>query len=160
MIWEEVYLDGKSIHHLDDVYRLCDQCLDEMRREGKGIIVTITINQIIQNADFLDDGVKTELLELLQEEEQAEESFVFPIEIRCESGFSFERNVVASEAEFYQELFDVIDHCDDIDQVIAPLFEHYQGRKYVEKLSVDEKQQIVREAEALLVKKLYKDDGK
>ncbi|MFL6555304.1 MAG: DNA repair exonuclease, partial [Bacillus sp. (in: firmicutes)] len=94
-------------------------------------------------------------LELLLEDEKEEESFVWIVELTISEGRQMDKEQMKNEANFYAELFEIIDHYGEVEHALAPLYEHQLGRKYLTHLSTAEQKELVNKAEKLLIELLY-----
>ncbi|MDF1509294.1 DNA repair exonuclease [Robertmurraya sp. DFI.2.37] len=152
IIWDEIAIDARDISTFDQLYRLCLEELEGVRVEGRGIFITLKINHLQK----LDSALLDELLEILQEEEKDEQSFVWVVRIIAEEKFSWNQGELAKESDFYGELFQTLKSFTEIEEAIAPLYKHPSARKYLSPLSESDVQEITTDAEALLMKKLLK----
>lgn len=152
IIWDEVAIDCQHIESFDDLLTLCESQLDLQREEGKGKLLSLSL----KNLPFLHSNkTRMELMDALQELESTEPSFVWPIDIQIETEFTWERDKLIAQSEFFEELFQVIDDCNDIEEMIAPLYEHSTGRKHLPSLTMVEKEQLKKDAEKLLIELLF-----
>ena len=89
------------------------------------------------------DECRSELLELLQEEEQGEH-FVYPYAI------TIENNLAVSDQPLFRFIqgYEWSEHV--VDEAVDPLFKHPLGRKFLSLLSAEEKAELLQEAEQLL----------
>lgn len=155
IIWKHVSLDGKDIIDFDALYQSCVDTLDSLRELNQKMIVSLRILEI--NNELANTTIETnELLELLQEEEQNELIFIYPVALTYDEAVPINRDTLAKESEFYHILFQMIDGYEKSDEALALLYEHHQGRKYLEQLTKREKQTLVKEAEATLLKLLHR----
>jgi hypothetical protein len=97
----------------------------------------------------------TELLELLVDYENDEESFVWIVNLSLEDNQQLDRKNLMKEADFFSELFATIDDYQNPDAAIAPLYDHQMGRKYLKSLSESEQKELLEKAEKLLIGLLY-----
>lgn len=126
--------------------------MEEVRVEERGIFTTLKIIGLQR----FDSALLDELLEILQEEEKDEQSFVWVVRIIAEEKFSWNQTELAKESDFYGELFQTVKSFTEIEEAIAPLYKHPGARKYLAPLSESDVQEIATDAEALLMKKLLK----
>jgi DNA repair protein SbcD/Mre11 len=154
-LWEEIVIDTSVETSTSDLYGICKKRINEIRRETEGILLTIRLHGIDlskSQKEILESG---ELLETLQEEEIEEgTSFVWPIEILFEETAEWEREQLLPEADFYEDLFRAVDTYSNADECLSSLYRHSTARKFITPLGSDEKEQIVKEAEKLLIQLL------
>lgn len=157
-LWEEVEVDGSTSRSLAELYQLCRKEIDNIRREGIGtllILKIVGVNLSRQEKEALLNG---ELLDTLQDEEKDEEvSFVWPVDLLIEESNHYDREQLINTADFFEELFQAVDIYDNFDESLAPLFHHNTVRKYISNLSEVEHEQLVRDAENILVHLLKKE---
>jgi DNA repair protein SbcD/Mre11 len=157
VIWEEMMIDSRKAESFNEIYQLCLSALEERRRDGTGIVLAIHIEHLdpglTEVKEKIDNG---ELLELLQDAEKEEESFVWTHKLSYEENMAVNRAELIKQSDFYQELFNVIEQYDDINDALSPLFQHSQARRHLLGLGDQEKEQIVQEAEQMLLQLLLK----
>lgn len=157
VIWEEMIVDGSNAKNLSDLYQLCRNTIEAIRREGVGILLTLTIEGVNfeeQQNELSDVG---ELLETLREEEKEEESFVWFVDLVIKGSKLLSREQLAGEADFFEELFKTSDTYQNWDECLAPLYHHPGVRRFLTQLTETEKQQLLHEAENQLLKKLIEE---
>ena len=155
VVWEEVSVDASTAHSFQEILRLCQLTIERLRKPGIGTLLTLNLINIqlddIQDKRTLD----TQLLELLMDDENDEESFVWIVGLTVHDSQPLERNHLVNEADFYTELFAAIDNYQNLDRAIAPLYEHQMGRKYLSGLTESEQKELLESAEKLLIGLLY-----
>ncbi|MEH7116371.1 DNA repair exonuclease [Neobacillus vireti] len=155
IIWEELIVDAEKAVSFDDLFQLCQKSINELRKKHTGTLVTLLLKNT-QLADVREQrSIDYELLELLQEDESEEDSFVWVTELKSTEKLLIDKEKIMSEANFFGELFETIENFDQIDQALAPLFEHPLGRKYIPHLEQAEKNELLEKAEKLLIELLY-----
>jgi DNA repair protein SbcD/Mre11 len=155
VVWEEVSVDASPAHSFQEILRLCQVTIERLRKPSIGTLLTLNLRNVqlddIQDKRTLD----TQLLELLMDDENDEESFVWIVELTVHDSQPLERNHLVNEADFYTELFATIDNYQNLDRAIAPLYEHQMGRKYLSGLTESEQKELLESAEKLLIGLLY-----
>jgi DNA repair protein SbcD/Mre11 len=155
VVWEEVSVDASFANSFQDILQLCRLAIERLRKPRIGTLLTLNL-QNVQLDDIQDkrtlDG---ELLELLMDDENDEESFVWLVDLTVQNSQPLDRNHLIGEADFYAELFAAIDDYQNLDQAIAPLYEHQVGRKYLSGLTQSEQKELLDKAEKLLIGLLY-----
>lgn len=154
VIWEEIEVDVLDAVTVSDLYQLCRKKMEEIRKESEGVLLSLKLINVDLNDQHGDIFSSGELLETLMEEEKEEISFVWPVDIVIEEKNKWERAQLLNEADFYGELFDAIDTFHTIDDCLASLYQHSSARKFIDKLSQDEKDQLLKDAESILVQLL------
>ncbi|WHY02013.1 DNA repair exonuclease [Neobacillus sp. DY30] len=155
VLWEEVTVDVSSAQSFQEIFQICQLTIERLRKAGTGILLTLNLKRVhlddIQEKKILD----TELLELLVDYENDEESFVWIVDLNLEDNQQFDRNNLLNEADFYAELFAAIDNFDNPEEAIAPLYQHQLGRKYLTSITESEEKELLQRAEKLLIGLLY-----
>jgi DNA repair exonuclease SbcCD nuclease subunit len=155
IIWEELTVNAEKAVSFDDLYHLCLTAINSIRKERRGTLITLFLKNI-QLADVREQrSINSDLLELLLEDEKDEESFVWVADLKITEKLTVDKEKLKTEANFYGELFETIHHFDQVENALAPLFEHPIGRKYLHQLSVTEKDELLEKAEKLLIELLY-----
>jgi hypothetical protein len=128
--------------------------ISQYRRINVGTLLTLFLKNV-HIEDSNERGVLDgELLELLQEEEREEESFVWIVDLTVSEDFSIDKDRLKKEGEFFRELFETAQF-NQPEQTLAALYEHPLGKKYLSSLSAEDQQQLLEKAENLLIKLLY-----
>ena len=150
IIWETASIDVQNARSFQEIFHLCQNAVAEYRKMGKGILLILSLKNV-QLEDFKERAAFFELLELLQENEENEDSFVWIVQIEIEEDTRITKEQHGKEGGFYQELFSTADQYNHQHHALAPLYEHPLGRKYATALSAEEQQELVKKAENLLI---------
>ncbi|MDF2903740.1 MAG: metallophosphoesterase [Bacillus sp. (in: firmicutes)] len=157
VLWEDIEGDATSAKSVDDLYQLSRNIISEMRKEGQGILVTIRLKNVSLMETQQELLSSEELLETLQDDEKDEESmFVWPVDLFIEEANQWNREQMIGEADFYSELFQSTDYYENSKNCLSPLYQHSSARKYVTLLSDHEQEQLIKDAESILVQLLKK----
>lgn len=152
-LWEEIRIDGKDAESVDDLYHLCRKGIESARKEGLGIFALLTVHNLFIH---LQDEEVEDLLQTLQEEEGDDETFVWPIDLKFEYGWSWNEEALKKQSDFYKELFNVLHSYDNFEKTLGPLFIQSKGRKFLASLNEEDFAEIKKEAEQLLLKELLR----
>ncbi|MBT2684350.1 DNA repair exonuclease [Bacillus sp. ISL-37] len=157
VIWDETVIDAKDSLSFNATYEKCLAVIDGKRREGKGVLLDVRIDNLDSGqTDVIEKVASGELLELLQEAEKDEESFVWVHSLKFTENIAVDRAELIKQSDFYEELFNSIEQYDDIKDSLSLLFQHSQARRHLGLLSESEKEQLVEDAERILLKLLLK----
>lgn len=156
IVWEEVEIDATKAKTFNDILSLCQSTIQSCRKTNAGTFLILNIKNIYLEDDREKRTLNGELLDLLIEDEQDEESFVWIVDISFSERKLLDKEKLKQEANFYGELFQTIEHFEDTGNALAPLYEHRLGKKYLSHLSPAEQQELIQEAEKLLIHYLYK----
>jgi len=155
IIWEEIVVDAASAKNSLEVLQLCQTTINHVRKEQTGTLVSLFLKNLHLEDEREQRSVKGELLEILLENEKEEESFVWVVDLTISEGLQIDKEKLKNDANFYAELFETIDHYDDVDHALSSLYNHPLGRKYLEHFSTEEQKELVMEAEKMLIELLY-----
>lgn len=154
VIWEDTVIDAEGVRNFQEVFQLCQAAISQQRRKGKGILLTLLLKNVHLQDRNEKAALEGELLDLLQDVESDEESFVWIVELSFSEDFTIDKERLNTEGEFYRELFETAEH-NHPEQSLSSLYNHILGKKYLSSLSEQEQQQLVEKAEKLLVKLLH-----
>lgn len=158
IIWSDLTVDGDSVGSIEELYQACTAALEHERREGKGILAHISIINataaIAENAASISD----ELLDVLQDEEKEEESFVWPYSIKIEHSILWNKEDLTGKSDFYSELFDIVNDNTGIEETLATLYNHRSARRFLTGLNDLEIAELKREAESFLIQELLRQE--
>ncbi|WP_071396042.1 metallophosphoesterase family protein [Bacillus tuaregi] len=154
--WEHLKVDGQEVKQFQDLYVLCQRAMEEKRKLGKGVLLSITLRNIRLDDKELTSVFNGDLLQALQEEEGEEDSFVWPIKIEVEQSISWNRSKLEKESDFYLELFRAADNLENIQDSISPLYNHPTAAKFLLSLSDKEKLELQQQALNTLLDLIHK----
>lgn len=157
VIWDEVVIDGKNAASFNDIYESSLSAIEEQRLEGKGLLLDMRIEHLDSGlADVIEKIANGELLELLQDTEKEEESFVWVHRLEYTENIAVDRGELVKQSDFYEELFSTIEDYDGLNDALSSLFQHSQARRHLSMLQESEKEQLVKDAENILLQLLLK----
>ena len=157
VIWDEAVIDVRDLLSFNALYEKCLGAIDGKRREGKGVLLDIKIEGLNSGlSDVIEKIENGELLELLQESEKEEDSFVWVHRLKFTEDIALDRAGLIKQSDFYEELFSTIEQYDDLGNSLSPLFQHSQARRHLGMLSEREKEELVEDAERILLQMLLK----
>jgi exonuclease SbcD len=155
IIWEPYTIDASSAASFQDVLQLCQIAINRVRKDKLGTLLTLYLKNI-QLADYREKrSLDGELLELLLDDEKDEASFVWIVDLIITERQKIDKEQLKTKANFYGELFETIDHFENVDDALSPLYEHQLARKYLAPLSTSEQEEVIEKAEKLLIDLLY-----
>lgn len=155
VIWDEAVINAAGAHSFQEVYHLCRRTVSQHRKHHVGTLLTLFLKNIGLHDLREKRALDGELLELLQDGERDEASFVWPVAIHVVEDMDFDKGRLKKDGEFFQELFAEAERYDHFEETLAPLYSHRQGRRYLSPLSGSEQQQLLQSAEKLLLRLLY-----
>lgn len=146
IIWESLTVEVDENEHFDDLLFKCRTALQGLRNEHTPCFVFIQIVNHNPSLQLTED----ELLEVLQHEEELQEIFIYPYRIKWKDS-----RLISTENQPLLSLIQQYDWTEqDVNEAIQPIYRHPLGRKFLSTLSVEEKVELLKEAEELLVAQL------
>ena len=157
VIWDETVIDAQDLISFTVLYEKCLEVIEGKRREGKGVLLEIRIEGLNSgHSDVIEKIASGEFLELLQEAEKEEDSFVWVHRLNYKEDIAVNRAELIKQSDFYEELFTTIEQYDNLQDSLSPLFQHSQARRHLGMLPEDEKKKLVEDAERILLQMLLK----
>lgn len=155
IIWEEANIDFAETHRFQDVLHLCQMEMNRLRKDKIGTLLTLNLQNVRLDNQLEKRSLDSELLDLLLESEDDEESFVWIVALMVKENQQWDRERLIIEANFYEELFNTVDNFHLVEDTISTLYQHPVGRKYLTSLSDAEQKELLAKAEKLLISLLY-----
>jgi exonuclease SbcD len=151
VIWDEAVIDAEGAESLQEVYQLCQTTISQFRQKTKGTLLTLFLKNVHLQDDHERTVLEGELLELLQEEEREEDSFVWIVDLSISENLFIDKERLKNESEFYRELFETAE-LGQPEGSLNQLYGHPLGRKYLTSLTTDEQQLLLEKAEKMLIR--------
>lgn len=159
IIWKDTRLDGSQINEIGELHKICRNEIMNHRVSGKGLLLSVTIENVSSEKEELLEFIRNgELLEILQEEEEYENSFVWTYSLRARETIERRGKTLMDRSEFVAEILTTSNHYKDINMAAAPLYNHPSARKYLEGFSEGEQRVLIKEAEEILLNLLSRID--
>lgn len=158
VLWEESVLPVSGAASFHDVYLLCAAFIEKKRERGKNLFLSLILEDfLLTETDF--NAIRNgDLLEMLQEEEQDEDTFIWIPEIMMNETQEYVKEQLAAESDFFSDLFQESEDDDLIAEALAQLYMHPSARKYLQPLTEEELESVKKEAEQLLVGLLHSEE--
>ena len=148
IIWEETEVTVTGEDSFDSILETCRSKVEGLRHDTCGIFLSLSF--LHENSDLSFDDYCSDLLELLAEEEDGLDQFVYPY-----------RAVLAKDAKRMETNLPIVKDIlsrewdeGEIDETLRPLYRHGTGRKFIERLPEEEKAALINDAELLLAELL------
>jgi DNA repair protein SbcD/Mre11 len=155
IVWVEAVIDAATARSFQEIFQMCQVTIASYRKKDIGTLLSLSLVNIKLEDCKEERVLDGELIELLQEEESEEDSFVWIVDIKMEQSIHIDRERLKEKAEFFNELFETVDHYNQIEQSLELLYNHRLGKKYLSELSPSDQAQLLQKAEELLIKYLY-----
>jgi exonuclease SbcD len=146
ILWEKKELKFEEIHSFDELLAFCQNERENVRQNNTGVFLELVIRVEQVNEELL--FTEEDLLELLQEDEEGREDFVWVHSVKL--------NVLSAEIllegnqSFYSLISSHAENKETVLEALLPLYAHSAARRLLENLSDEELQQITEEAKSLL----------
>jgi DNA repair exonuclease SbcCD nuclease subunit len=151
VIWDEAVIDAEGVQSFQEIYQLCQISISQYRQQRAGTLLTLSLKNV-QLQDHTERTVlEGELLELLQDEEREEDSFVWIVDLIISEDTSIDKDRLKNESEFYLELFETAE-LGHPERSLALLYDHPLGRKFLTALTTEEQQLLLEKAERILIR--------
>ncbi|NRD78353.1 DNA repair exonuclease [Bacillus sp. BRMEA1] len=157
IIWEEAEADTAKARQFHEILQLCQSLKNQYRKENQGTFLILHLKNIQLDDPEELQSIENELIELLWEDEKDEDSFVWIVELHISESKKIDKEQLKMDAPFYAELFETIDHYENAEKALSPVFQHTLGRKYISHITNEEIEELIQKAEKLLVEILYEE---
>jgi DNA repair exonuclease SbcCD nuclease subunit len=155
VVWEEAVIDSAATRNFQEILQMCQATMETYRKRHHGTLLSLTLKNIQMEDSKEEKFIDGELVELLQEEEREEDSFVWIVDINLEHSQNMDRKQLEQKAEFFRELFETVDHYDNVEHTLESLYNHRLGKKYLSQLSPTDQADLLQKAQKLLINLLY-----
>lgn len=157
ILWESVEISITSLQTLDELVHLCKQTLSSLRETEQGVFVNLKLVDIGEIAFLLkEDVILDDLVSILQDGEEELANFVWVSSIENKTQLIRNHKELKSEFHFIGDLLQQVEEYTNYEEALSPLYRHRLGRKYLSPLSQAEKEEILKEAESLILNELLK----
>lgn len=153
IVWEDINITLERDDDFDSLLQKCRKEIQQIRNENYKIFLFLTIEHCHASISFED--YHEDLLELLKDEEESEEYFVYPYAVYVNSPNGLENTNLPIIQMLKQHEWTER----DIQEASWPLYKHTIGRKFLETLTDDDKVELIKEAEQLLSTHLSRGSG-
>ncbi|GGE72907.1 metallophosphoesterase family protein [Priestia taiwanensis] len=158
--WKRVEVNIEGIEDIQALTTHCSNLLEEERIEGKGVVLSLQFTGYGPISSFLKDiNETTELLSTLVEYEEERDDFIAIVRVDDATTNYESREQLKEGDHFIRELLDVIDGYEDVDTTLTPLLGNTLVKKVHLTLTAEEKEEMIEEAERLLLNDLLKGGG-
>lgn len=153
IIWEELFYSAKEIEDFNQLYTTCREKIEEVRKKNQGTFLSLQIQdtQGLSN-DVLKKVENGELLEILQDDEEMMDNFVWVHEISIhENDITYENDFLTQEIS--TALMELKEEQALVD-AISPLYSHVYGNRFLDSISNEDKMDLLIEAEKMVYSKI------
>ncbi|KZZ84666.1 metallophosphoesterase family protein [Bacillus sp. SJS] len=158
VLWLERRIPLDETETADQLMELIKREKEALRNEGCPVILTITLSgKTVLAADLKQAETARDLLSAINEEEEERTDFVWIRKISDETVFHADKEKLKQDSVFYRDFLNVTENYGFFAEAAAPLYGNASVRKYVEEFSEEEQQEIIKEAESLILTQLLKE---
>ncbi|TKD68679.1 metallophosphoesterase family protein [Pseudalkalibacillus hwajinpoensis] len=159
--WHRQAIDLGQYETMQGLLQACEELLDQDTYASGGHLIEIELIGISHlHTQLLQEDQLEDLLQALQLNRDMEENnFVWPYKFSLKSKPAWDREVLKQQDGFMQDILVTSDNYvnNHFQEALAPLFEHRRARKALE--SIDNQDQLMKEAEELLLSYLIENNG-
>lgn len=155
IVWEEAVIDLSAARNFDEVYKQCLSAMSRLRKNKNGALLTLFLKNVQLDDAREQSSINTQLLDLLLDEEKDEEAFIWIVDLILSVNQEIDKERLKTEAKFFSELFETVDHYQNTSQALTQLYEHHIARKYLSPLTPANEKELIEKAERLLINLLY-----
>ncbi|MGO4887498.1 exonuclease SbcCD subunit D [Anaerobacillus sp. MEB173] len=160
IIWNEVLLSIDGVTTVQQLISKCEDVIESYRNNGQGVFLRLIFEGSGPLHSYLMDQERLqELLLTVTDEEENEQDFVWIISHRVHTTASWNRQNLREEEHLVGDIVRLVDEKEEefVQGAISELYSHHRTRRYLEQLSEEDYQAILREAEALLLTDLLRE---
>lgn len=158
IIWKEEFIDLTGYSAMSEMIQTCIEVKENARIEGKGVLLKLIIegnSSLFQ--EMTDERLLEDLMEALQDSEEEVSSFVYPFALVNQMKRSWNRDQLVNDGGFVGALLNKSSAYEDMPNTARELFLHKRARRYLKPFEPEEAEEIIKEAETLLLRFLLKD---
>lgn len=158
ILWVDKRLKIPEESDIKDALAAVEKAKDELRNDERGVFLRIEAvlsSRLIAGND--PDVFISEWLESARDGEAERSDFVWPLSINLTIEQEWDHERLIQSPHFIGDLMRLLEKDIDMDEILQPLVHHPVGKKFMPSLSESEKEQVIQEAEGLLVSRLLKE---
>ncbi|WP_226670074.1 metallophosphoesterase family protein [Metabacillus litoralis] len=158
VIWEEVEVSIEGINNITELLRRCERVMFEIKERNKSTCLTIVLTGMDRFSSTVHaQGMEEDIVDILNEQENTQDHFIWVVKLINKTIQPRENNPKLDA--FLTDLHKTVENYTSFDEVIQPLAKHPTFRQYLEKFTLEEQKQLLKEAEQLLHRELLQNSG-
>ncbi|MBS2968244.1 DNA repair exonuclease [Metabacillus sp. KIGAM252] len=158
VLWLERTIILDETETADQLLELIKTEKEALRKEGCPVILTINLSGKTQlAADLKRAETAIDLLAAINEGEEDRREFVWTGKITDNTVIHADKEKLKQDSVFYRDFLNVTEQYESFAEAAAPLYGNALVRKYLEAFSEEEQQEMIREAESLVLAELLKE---
>jgi exonuclease SbcD len=155
ILWETISISITDFNTVDELLNICKLEIEQLRRTDQGVFVHLQFNGYSELSTILQEDIMVDdMIEILQAGEDEQHNFVWISSYENLTQTIDHRENLKKELHFVGDLLHQFEQYVHIDQALAPLYKHKEGRRFTSPLQEDEKEALVNEAETWVVNEL------
>jgi DNA repair protein SbcD/Mre11 len=156
--WDTAEIDISSFQRFDELLFACEREKEALRQKQESTMLHLKIvGSGSLHQDLQEASIMEELLDYLQEGEEAEECFIWVESVDVETASYYNRDELLKENGFIGELLVGPYLQDELTEILNPLLGNRKFKKVFTHYSQDELEEILEKAEKLLMYQLMKE---
>ncbi|WKB36687.1 hypothetical protein QS257_06765 [Terrilactibacillus sp. S3-3] len=159
ILWADKRLEIPKEASAEDAMAAIEKAKDGLRSDERGVFLRIEVdlNSRVMAGNDPAFFFTSEWLEAARDGEAERTDFVWPLSMNLTARQEWDHDRLIQSPHFVGDLMRLLERGLDMDDVLQPLFHHSIGKKFLSPLSESEKDQVIQEAEGLLVSRLLKE---
>jgi len=149
--------DIEDCETLVDVEKKMYDWKEGLRKESSPVLLHLKFNGPLPSSDDQAPDIIEELRQIWNEQEEGQKDWIWIYKLSGSQEKGVDRGQLAQGSHFVGELLRSLEETEDIDGDIRDLTQHHSLRKYIQGFSEEEKDEIVKSAEDLLLRELVKE---
>ncbi|MGN7300473.1 metallophosphoesterase family protein, partial [Ferdinandcohnia sp. SAFN-114] len=155
LVWENTTIDISELTSFDQLVDKSLSHLESLRKETQGLFVTI---EYIGTGPLLtqlqENPIKEDLLSLLNDD-ISEKNFVYVVGLKQNFQIQINRQKLKQDSHFFGDLLENMETYQDFDHALLPLRNNQSFRRHIDTFTNEELQEILHDAENLILRELY-----
>lgn len=158
VIWADAEVSVDGLHNISELIQQCEEIIGEIRQNQRSTCLTISFTGTGDLATSLETSQTVQdIMDALNDDESDSSRFVWVVKILNRTHQNNENNPKLTS--FFTDLHTTVENYHSFAEVTQPLMQHPIYRKYIEEFTLEEQQQLLKEAERLLHNELLKQSG-
>ncbi|ASF38698.1 DNA repair exonuclease [Halobacillus halophilus] len=161
-VYETISLSGEHLDTPQELERILDEAKSLVQRNDGGVMLEVILTSTHGRLKkWQSEGLLEDWIELLNEDEGEEDHWVWIDRVRIEDKPLLDEEDLRKGQHFTGELLREIEGLEDgeLENCLSPLFRHRKASRFLETLSVEEKQEIIEAAKTLTLNQLLTKEG-
>lgn len=153
ILWKEIDISIDGLNSVSELMKKCEMIVGQIRKSQRSTCLTITITGTGELSSSLQESqTLQDVMDALNEAEGENDHFVWIVKMQNKTYQPIEKN--SKLASFFTDLHETVEHYQSFADVMEPLMQHPVYRKYIEEFTLEEQNQLLKEAELLLHREL------